>query len=151
LKTSSLISLLFSLTLAVYSLAQTTQGDKVDQRLVTRLEVELSAYGVESENYPSIKVVVDFLMDTSLCIKSYYNPSINGSFYRLSRADIRTIKRLLEDPEFKDLKHNYANKKTDQPVATTTVYKGQDKFVISDYGLEGTNLLKDLYGVIFRF
>jgi hypothetical protein len=139
------------LALTVSSLAQTTREEKADQRLVTRLEVELSAYGVESDNYPSIKVVVDFLMDTSLCIRSYYNPSINGSVYRLSLADIRTIKRLLEDPEFKDLKRNYANKKTDQPVATTTVYKGQDKFVISDYGLEGTSLLKDLYGLIFRF
>ena len=43
---------------------------------ITRVEMNLSAFGVESDAFPSIDVLIDFTNDSSICKKSYYNTSV---------------------------------------------------------------------------
>ena len=118
---------------------------------ITKIEMNLSAFGVESDNFPSIEAYIDFVQDSSNCVKSYYNPDFKRSSYNLSSIEMKKVLELLRNSDFGKLKNEYKVSKTDQPTSTTVIYTGNRKFVIKDYGLEGEYPLKELYKIVYKF
>ncbi len=118
---------------------------------VVKIEMNLSAFGVESDDFPSIDVVIDFSKDTSSCFKSYYNPAYENSSYSLSKSELNSILELLKINYLEKLKKEYKVNKTDQPSSKTTIYTTEKTFVIEDYGLEGDYPLKELYKIVYRY
>jgi hypothetical protein len=104
---------------------------------ITRVEMKLSAFGVEADDFPSIEAHIDFLNDSSRCEKTYYNPAFKPSTNRLISTEIKKVLRLLRMTDINKLKIEYSVSKTDQPTSTTTIYFGQRTFVVNDYGLAG--------------
>ena len=117
---------------------------------VVKIEMDLSAFGVESDDFPSIKVAIDFTHDTSSCDKSFYNPAYKGSKYSLTKNEITFVKKLLKLSDLEKLKTEYKVEKTDQPTSTTKIFTTKKTFVITDYGLEGDYPLKEIYKIVYR-
>jgi hypothetical protein len=118
---------------------------------ITKVEMHLSAFGVESDDIPSIDCFIDFTADSSKCEKWYYNPAHKSSTYKLSNAEIVELSKLLHKADLEKLKTEYRVGKTDQPTSITTIYAGQRKFTIKDYGLEGEYPLQELYRLVYKF
>ena len=118
---------------------------------ILKLDMSLSAFGVESDSFPSIDAYIDFVIDSSYCTKSYYNPVIKGSTYHLSEIEIKKILILLEKADLVKLKSEYTIGATDQPTSTTIIYTNKRKFVFKDYGLQGEYPLKELYKIVYKF
>jgi hypothetical protein len=127
------------------------QTSKKDTETIVKIEMNLSAFGVESDDFPSIEAVIDFSKDTSVCVKSYYNPANKGSSYSLTKKEMTEIYDLLKISDVKKLKPEYKVLPTDQPNSTTTIYTNKSKYVIKDYGLEGDYPLKELYKIVYKF
>lgn len=113
--------------------------------------MNLSAFGVESDNFPTIAAYIDFVEDSSNCEKTYYNPAFKPSVYKLSGAELKQVLRLLNRADLSKLKKEYSVSKTDQPTSTTTIYVGQEAITIKDYGLEGDYPLKELYKIVYKY
>ncbi|GAB5526186.1 MAG: hypothetical protein Roseis2KO_40580 [Roseivirga sp.] len=130
------------------------QSDIIDQisqiDSVQRIEMSLSAFGVESDSFPSIEVEIDFLKNYSLCKKTFYNPAFKPSDYSLTERQMKDILDLLKISELESLKEEYSVNWSDQPRSITTVYTKHKKFVFNDYGLEGPEPLKTLYKLVYR-
>ena len=117
---------------------------------VLKVEMNLSVFGVESDNVPSIVAYIDFVHDSSYCAKSYYSPAYKGSVYHLSGDEIKKVLTLLQNADLGKLKTEYSVNMSDQPTSTITIYTAKRKFVIKDYGLEGEYPLQELYKVVYR-
>jgi hypothetical protein len=144
---------LFILTLFITltALIGCGQTAKKDSETIVKIEMNLSAFGVESDDFPSIDAVIDFSKDTSVCVKSYYNPANKGSTYSLTKTEMKGILDLLEISDVQKLKPEYKVSRTNQPNSTTTIYTSKTKYVIKDYGLKGEYPLKELYKIVYKF
>ncbi len=143
---------LFSLIVVLFSHCNFQQGTtKTITDSITRVEMNLSAFGVEADDFPSIVAHIDFVSGSSRCEKTYYNPAFKSSTYRLSGEEMKKVLQLLEAADFNQLKNEYSVSKSDQPASTTTVYFGKRAFVIKDYGLKGAYPLQELYKIVYRF
>jgi len=118
---------------------------------ITRLEMNLNAFGVEADNFPSIEAHIDFLNNSSRCEKTYYNPAFKPSTYKLTSTEIKKVLQLLRATDFTKLKTEYSVSKTDQPTSTITIHLGQRTFIIKDYGLEGEYPLQELYKIVYKY
>ena len=148
---SFLFSLIVALSFSNCRSQQDTTKTTSSSDSITRVEMNLSAFGVESDNFPSITAHIDFLKDSSSCEKTYYNPAFKSSTYRLSSAEIKKVFQLLKSSDLEKLKSEYSVSKTDQPASTTTIYAGSRTFMIKDYGLEGDYPLKELYKIVYKY
>jgi hypothetical protein len=113
--------------------------------------MNLSAFGVESDNFPSIDALIDFTNYTGICDKSFYNPANKGSTYSLTKSEIDSIQTLLKISDLEKLKTEYKVSMSDQPSSKTKIYTTKKTFVINDYGLEGDYPLKELYKIVYRY
>ena len=118
---------------------------------IIKLKMYLSAFGVESDGFPSIDVVIDFSKDTSICVKSYYHPAYKRATYSLTKSEMELIYELLKNTDIEKLKTEYTVEKTDQPTSTITIYTTKKTFVIEDYGLVGEYPLQELYEIVYKF
>ncbi|MBC7863411.1 MAG: hypothetical protein IAF38_10580 [Bacteroidia bacterium] len=118
---------------------------------IIKIEMILSAFGVESDNFPSIHADVDFKTGLSICKKTFFNPAFKDSAYSLTKKEIATILEILNKTDLKKLKKEYTVNVTDQPSSTTTIYTSKQKFVIEDYGLKGEYPLQELYKIVYRY
>jgi hypothetical protein len=118
---------------------------------IVKIEMNLSAFGVESDDFPSIDAVIDFVKDTSICVKSFYNPANKGSTYALTKSEMQSILRLLKIGDLETLQKEYKVNKTDQPRSKTTIYTTKKTFVVDDYGLEGDYPLQELYEIVYQY
>lgn len=118
---------------------------------IVRIEMHLSAFGVESDDFPSIDAWIDFSHDTSLCVKSFYHPDYPGSTYRLTVAEMDSILKMLQLDDLEKLKPTYRVDKTDQPSSATNIYTTQREFSFYDYGLIGDAPLRNLYRIVYRY
>ncbi len=125
-------------------------NDEVIEK-IEKIEMQLSAFGVESDDYPNIDVKIDFSNNTSTCVKSYYNPDKKGSSYALKQQELKEILTLLSISEIKKFKSEYKISHPDFPTSTTVIYTNKSKYIISDYGLEGDSVLKKLYDIVYKF
>jgi hypothetical protein len=129
---------------------KTTANDNPTDHIV-KIEMNLSAFGVESDDFPSIDAVIDFSKDTSVCVKSFYNPANKGSTYSLTKSEMNSILKLLKIEDLEKLKKEYKVDKTDQPSSKIKIYTTKKTFVVDDYGLEGDYPLQDLYKIVYKF
>jgi hypothetical protein len=118
---------------------------------ILKIEMHLSAFGVESDNFPSIDVAIDFVIDSGRCRKWYYNPAFKESVYNLSEAEMKQVLELLKNADLERLKTDYTVGFSDQPTSTTTIYTDKGKFRVKDYGLEGEYPLKELYKIVYKY
>jgi len=121
---------------------------KIDS--VSKIEMNLSAFGVESDDYPSIKVFIDLKTDSSNCQRTYYDPKHKDSTYTLNKNEIMAIKALLQNSDLGQLKSKYSVDKSDQPRSTTKIYADKKNFEIDDYGLVGDYPLQQLYKIVYK-
>ena len=117
---------------------------------VARIEMHLSAFGVEADSFPTIAIVIDFVNGYSKCVKSYFDPDIKPSFDTFSVEDRRKIALLFKNFDLTNLKAEYTVSRIDQPTSTTIIYIGAQKFVIKDYGLVGPYPLRELYKIAYK-
>ena len=127
----------------------TTNENSTDH--IVKIEMNLSAFGVESDDFPSIDVVIDFSRDTSVCMKSFYNPANKGSTYSLTKSEMNSILTLLKIDDLEKLKKEYKVDETDQPSSKTKIYMTKKIFVVDDYGLEGDYPLQELYKIVYKY
>lgn len=129
---------------------KTTANDNITDHIV-KIEMSLSAFGVESDDFPSIDAVIDFSKDTSVCVKSFYNPANKSSTYSLTKSEMNSILKLLKIEDLAKLKKEYKVNKTDQASSKTKIYTTKKTFVFDDYGLEGDYPLQDLYKIVYKY
>jgi len=149
----ALLRLLFCIpALALTSfLAYKTCGERISSSNITRVEMNLSAFGVESDSFPSIDVHIDFVKDSNSCYKSYYNPAIKSSTYKLSSDEVASVFKLLNQTDWSTFKPEYRVNSYDLPTSTITIHRNDTTFVIKDYGLNGDYPLKELYKIVYKF
>jgi hypothetical protein len=133
------------LSLCCHSAAQNANAPSL-----LRLVMDLSAFGVESDHFPAIAGVIDFVKKDSKCNKSYDNPAIQGSTYSLTTLEIDSVIALLSKIDLESFKKDYKTKKTDQPTSTMTIYTNQKLYTIQDYGLKGDSTLINVYNIIYK-
>lgn len=125
-------------------------NEKVKTDSIIRIDMNLSAFGVESDSFPSIKVKIDFYKEYSICKKSFTNPSIKGSTYRLTEQQMADILSLLKISDLEILKESYSSNWTDQPSSKTVIHTRLKNYVINDYGLKAPSPLQELYKIVYR-
>lgn len=131
---------------------QTQTADSSDLTdTVVKIEMNLSAFGVESDDFPSIDVIIDFAKDTNICVKSFYNPDYKGSTYSLTKGEMNIILKLIKIADLEKLKKEYTVGETDQPSSKTKIYTNKKTFIIDDYGLEGDYPLQELYKIVYKY
>jgi hypothetical protein len=121
-----------------------------DGEKIVKIEMNLDAFGVESDDFPSIKVLIDFVQDTSLCTKSFYNPKYKGSTYVLTANEMDSIVKLLRIPDLEKVKKKYESNRSDQPRSIAHIYTTEREFTIDDYGLDGDYPLGELYRIAYK-
>src|SRR4029078_3992198 len=134
---SFLFSVLIALTFSNCNFHRDTTRKNLFGDSITKVNMNLSAFGVESDDFPSIVADIDFVKRSGNCKKTYYNPKFKPSMYKLSGAEIDTLLQLLKTSDLEKLRTEYSVSKSDQPTSTITIYAGQRTLVIKDYGLEG--------------
>jgi hypothetical protein len=142
---------IYILLFTSYSYEQTALINKPAIDSITKIEMHLSAFGVESDDFPSIDVIIDLKADSSFCRKSFDNPKYKSSSYTLTKKDIQAISNLLYRSDLGKLKKEYKVNMTDLPSSRTIIYTRKSKIIIDDYGLEGDYPLKELYKIAYKF
>ncbi len=147
-----IILLLTAVTFSFCNTAPTKENaaEQFTEGPVLKVEMNLSAFGVESDDFPSIAAYIDFMRDSSCCAKSYYNPAYKGSVYHLSGDEIKKVLALLQNADLEKLKTEYTVNLSDQPTSTITIYTAKRKFIIKDYGLQGEYPLQELYKIVYK-
>lgn len=118
---------------------------------ITKIELKLSAFGVESDRYPNIEAAIDFEKGTSLCKVSYYHPDYKPFQYTLTQKEVAKVLNLLENTDLKKLKEDYTVNVSDQLTSTLKIYTTDKTYIIKDYGLKGDAPLTELYKIIYKF
>jgi len=144
------LSLTIFVTFGFCSSPQSKTTKQAFTDTVIKVEMNLSAFGVESDDFPSIEVLIDFINDSSICKKSFYNPAFKPSTYKLSNTELQNVLELLQSTDLNKLKTDYKVARTDQPTSITKIYTGQKMYVFKDYGLEGDYPLKELYRIVYK-
>ena len=117
---------------------------------VVKIEMKLSAFGVESDDFPSIDVVIDFTTNTSHCHKWNDDPKYKDSIYSFSDAELKGIFKLLQKANLNSLKNDYRRGESDQPTSTTIIYTRMRTYKVVDYGLIGDYPLTELYRLVYK-
>jgi len=122
-----------------------------DSTTITKVEMHLSAFGVESDDFPSIDVMIDFSENSSSCHKWFYSPEHEDSTYILNQNEMQSVLKLLENSNLEELKKEYRVLESDQPSSKTIIYTGKNNFAIDDYGLVGEHPLQELYKIVYKY
>ena len=96
-------------------------------------------------------ILCTFIKNKYICKKTYYNPSVKPSTYKLSTTEIKNVLQLLQAFDLDKLKTDYKVARTDQPTSITKIYTTRKTYLIKDYGLEGDYPLKELYKIVYKF
>lgn len=125
------------------------KGDLRDS--IVKIDMHLSAFGVESDDFPTIDAHIDFIHGKSNCEKTFYDPKYKGSIYSLTKSEMQAILNLVKIPDLKNLQGKYEYNATDQPTSTTIVYTTKTRYMVVDYGLIAPQPLKDLYKIVYKY
>lgn len=121
-----------------------------DMDTFIKMEMKLSALGVESNDFPNLDAYLDLVNDTGNCRRWYDDPAHPVSGYVLTRDEIRSIVKLLRNSDLSKLKKEYTVQKTDQPASTVIIQTTKHKYEIIDYGMEGDAPLPELYKIVYK-
>ncbi len=145
-----LILLLFTFSFCIYPGSQLRAQGKGGHTIL-KLEMHLSAFGVESDDYPTIDAYINFENDSSRCDRSYYDPRFKPSSYTLDIGEIKLLEKILEGADLEKLRTKYTIGRSDQPTSTTIIYTRTGTYTTKDYGLVGDYPLQDLYEAVYVF
>ena len=129
---------------------QNSKTKNIEPIIYSKIEMNLSSFGVESEGFPSIKAIIDFKNDSSFCERWYDNPIYKDSSYSLTKAEITTILNSLLKSDVKTLQKEYTANMTDQPTSTIIIFTTKDTIQFKDYGLLGPYPLDQLYKLVYK-
>jgi hypothetical protein len=119
---------------------------------IIKLEMHLSAFGVESDGFPWVDADIDFIKKQAICHRWYDNPAFKDSTYSLSPLEMDTLYKLLAQIDLTKLKRSYERLATDQPTSTTLVIQpNKDTVTIKDYGLIGDGPLPEMYKIVYKW
>jgi hypothetical protein len=121
-----------------------------NESAIKRIELNLSAMGVEADSFPNITALIDLQNDSSYCDVSYYDPKFKATAYRLTNGSMDSVRWLMAQFNVKRLKPRYEVSSTDLPTSTAIFYFTDTTIQIVDYGLEGPSPLKELYRIVYR-
>lgn len=140
------------MSLLFYGCTRKPEKDRLTKNSdsIVKIEMTLSAFGVESDNFPSIEALIDFSNNTSKCRKSYYNPAFKDSTYSLNKDELKMLSKILQNTDLDKLKTKYTVTRTDQPESTITITTKKRKYKIVDYGLEGESPLTEIYHIVYK-
>ncbi len=102
--------------------------------------MNLSAFGMETDTYPSIKAHLNFNTYSAVCVRSYYNPAFKTVEYVLSAEEVARVFALLQTVEIANLKTEYSVSPSDQPTSTFILQRSEGILRIVDYGLRGPDI-----------
>lgn len=117
---------------------------------VLKIEMKLSAFGVESDDFPSIEGEINFRKQTSIFKKSYYNPTYKDSIYSLRKEEIKTLYDLLQKSDLTKLKKEYKLNLSDQPNSIIVIYTQNNRYEVYDYGLKRDDILIKIYNIAYK-
>ncbi len=140
--------IIFALTLPSFNYNSITNSLSHDN--VSSAHFYLSAFGVESDEFPTIDAKIDFLKIKSQCQATYDEPNKKPKSYTLSSKEIDTLSHLINSVDWKQFKKAFAVGITDQPTSTLTIKIKNDIFEIKDYGLQGDAPLPELYRIVYK-
>jgi hypothetical protein len=118
---------------------------------VNKIEMHLSALGAESDHVPNINANIDFDRDSSSCHKWFSNPAYKDFQYSIDKVEMKKLKNILQYADLSRLKRRDHDTKTDQPSSKIKIYTDQKPLEISDYGLEGSYTLRELYKIVYKY
>jgi hypothetical protein len=149
--TLKVLSILSCLTLSFCN-SSLQNSNKKNTGLATcsRIEMNLSAFGVESDGAPYIRAIIDFVNDSSFCERWYDNPVYKDSSWLLTKEERATVLQLLASADIKSMQKKYKTLMTDQPTSAMTIYTGKDTILINDYGLTGQYPLSEIYKIVYK-
>ncbi|MDN3580469.1 hypothetical protein [Mucilaginibacter flavus] len=124
--------------------------NKTSTNSVLKIEMNLSAFGVESDGFPSVKALINLKTDSSSCKKFYYSSEYKDSVYSLSNSEMLQIHDILKNVNIKKLKNKYTVNETDQPRSTIIFYTDIGNVIVDDYGLKGEDPLQELYEIVYK-
>jgi hypothetical protein len=134
-----------------YSNGQTkVSGNDTSTNKIIKIEMRLSAFGVKSDDFPTIDVFINFPKDSSHCVKSFYNPAYEGSSYILTKTEMNSILKLLKIQNLEKHKREYSVDFSNQPRSQTIIYTTKKRYIIDDYGLKGSYPLQELYKIVYK-
>jgi hypothetical protein len=119
-------------------------------RRFLRLEMQLSAFGVEADHFPNADAYIDFLKDSSKIKMSCYNPKHKDSSYSLTTAEIGQTREMLEKTDFSKLRNEYPAATVDMPTCRIKIFTDKDSISIIDHGAVADRPLPGLYEIVFK-
>jgi hypothetical protein len=143
-------SIFFITILILGCKSQAQKDDVTNTDSILKIELNLSAFGVESDDFPFIDVAIDFVKRTSECKKWYYNPSKKETSYSLNKSEMDRLLKILQNIDLEKFKKDYKVNKTDQPNSKMTIYTEEKTFTINDYGLESDSTLEEIYNIVYK-
>jgi hypothetical protein len=146
-----IFAFIFLISSACSSSQGNTKKESPPTDSIIKIEMNLSAFGVESDDFPSIAAYIDFQKDSSNCKKSFYNPAYKDSTYSLTKIEIQKVLKILLSIDLEKLKKEYTVQTSDQPTSTTIIYTTGQNFITKDYGLKGEYPLQELYKTVYKF
>ena len=116
------------------------------------LQMDLSAFGVESDDFPNINAFIDFLADTGFAFRSYFDYKKHPSTtFHFSKSEIQEIRDLLQKEDLSKLHEEYSfDECTDLPKSVTIINSSSQTYTVNDYGLIGDPPLQGLYDAVYR-
>jgi hypothetical protein len=127
---------------------KTNSISKTKNFKLLKLEMSISAFGVENDSFPTIDMKIDFNSYKNNCVKSYYNPDIKSTTFSITRDEILHIEKLLTRENLNKLKNNYKTSTIDQPNATIIIYTNFKTYIVNDYGLLAEFPISKLYDIV---
>jgi hypothetical protein len=149
LKAAGIIFLFFTLVSCNF-IRQNKQQSNAGKTAYPKLEMNLSAFGVESDGAPYIRATIDFANDSSLCQRWYDAPARKDSSWSLTKEERTTVLQLLLSTDMKALPKEYTALMTDQLTSTMSIYTGRDTIRVNDYGLIAQYPLSEMYKIVYK-
>ena len=140
----------YLLIVILISLSNISSGQTITPDAIVKIEMHLSAFGVESDDFPSIDGEIDFLKQSSHFRKWFYNPAYKDSTYSLTKEEMQKILTLLTTSHMEELKKEYRKTATDQSSTKMLIYTKNKFFTFNDYGLIGSHPLGEIYKIVYK-
>lgn len=116
----------------------------VDKKIKS-IEISISAFGVESDYFPSVFCSINYEKNESVFTESYYNPALKGKKTTMTISEMNVIKKIISYCDLNSL--NVWDKTTisDQATGIIKVNYNDTFFQVEDYGLDGSLTAQTLF------
>ncbi|MBK9579491.1 MAG: hypothetical protein IPO40_20670 [Fibrobacteres bacterium] len=141
------------LLIALWSCDSSTPNRKEtlgDLDSILSIKCHLSAFAMESDDFPNISGDVDFVSNVNSFEKSFYDPKRKGSKYSLSQNELKELYAAVKKLKVTSHSMKYKCEATDAPSSNLLIRTQNSTYEIDDYCLQGSETLKTIYGIVYR-